>query len=491
MSEFNNPQSPKNRRLFLILAASLILLIILGAAVYGGYLLGQSSSSQISAMQTTNPEPSSSAVDLATQASTSVPTAVQVSPTVGITEPPAPTAVETATETHVVEMVEPPDMPAASETAVPTAESPTETEALPENAADELDLSTFYEVWGLINDEFDGQLPEDKELLYGAIAGSLNSLDDAYTRFIRPEIAERLRDDLDGSVSGIGAIVRPSDDGIIEIVRPLDGQPADLAGLKAGDLIIAVDGQSIAGMSFDEVLLMIRGPQGESVSLTIMREGAQEPLEFDLVRAEFEVPVVETQLFDEETRTIAYLRLSSFTRAADQEVTDALTTLLAQNPDGMILDLRDNGGGFLDQAVAIADRFLPEGIVLYERNNAGSVNETFRSQTGDIAEEIPLVLLVNAGSASASEIVAGAVKDNGRGILIGETTFGKGSVQHVHTLSDGSELRVTIARWFTPNNLSISEEGITPDIEVATPEDLGGEDDTQLQRAIDYLLEER
>ncbi|MFL7871627.1 MAG: S41 family peptidase, partial [Anaerolineales bacterium] len=233
------------------------------------------------------------------------------------------------------------------------------------------------------------------------------------------------------------------------------------------------------------------GPEGESVSLTIVREGEQEPLEFTVVRAEFEVPVVETQLFEEDLGTIAYLRLSSFTRSADEEVTNALNTLLAQNPDGLILDLRDNGGGFLDQAVAVADRFLPEGVVLYERNDEGTVDETFRSLTGDLAEEIPLVVLVNAGSASASEIVAGAVKDNGRGTLIGETTFGKGSVQHVHTLSDGSELRVTIARWFTPDNRSISEEGVTPDIEVITPDDLGGEDDAQLQRAIDYLLEGR
>ena len=508
MNQSNNQQPPSNKRLIFLAVAIFIALLLLGMAVYAGFLLGQSQPTQISAAEISVPQILPSATDTATRPPTSTPVPETATPTIDIEELITPTAVETPTETQVVEMVQPQDMPPAFETSVPTAEppaaieeapkteEPSDTEAepgneIPDNSDDELDLDTFYEVWGIINDEFDGQLPEDRDLLYGAIAGSLNSLDDDYTRFIRPEIAERLRDDLDGSVSGIGAIVRPGDDGIIEIIRPLDGQPADLAGLQAGDLIVAVDGQSVAGMTFDEVLLMIRGPEGESVSLTIVREGEQEPLEFTLVRAEFEVPIVETQLFEEDLGTIAYLRLSSFTRSADDEVTNALTTLLAQNPDGLILDLRDNGGGFLDQAVAVADRFLPEGVVLYERNDEGSVDETFRSLTGDLAEEIPLVVLVNAGSASASEIVAGAVKDNGRGTLIGETTFGKGSVQHVHTLSDGSELRVTIARWFTPDNRSISEEGVAPDIEVVTPDDLGGDDDTQLQRAIEYLLEER
>jgi carboxyl-terminal processing protease len=490
MNESKKRQSTTKKRIFYIAAIVFIFLILLSAAVYAGFLLGQSQPVEIASEITTTAEVLPSTTSSPTKILTSTPLPERETPTLAPEETLIPTAVETATETQVVEMARPQDMPAAFETSIPTAVPPTETEEAPENTEDEFELGTFYEVWDIINEEFDGQLPGDEELLYGAIAGSLNALDDSYTRFIRPEIAERLRDDLDGSVSGIGAIVRPGDDGIIEIVRPIDGQPADLAGLQAGDLIIAVDGQPVNGKNFDEVLLLIRGPEGESVDLTIVREGSQEPLEFSLVRAEFEVPVVETQLFEEDLGKIAYLRLSSFTRSADEEVTNALTALLDQDPDGLILDLRDNGGGFLDQAVAVADRFLSEGVVLYERNNEGTVNETFRSLTGDLGEEIPLVVLVNAGSASASEIVAGAVKDNGRGILIGETTFGKGSVQHVHTLTDGSELRVTIARWFTPGNRSISEEGILPDIEVATPEDLGGDNDGQLQRAIEYLLEE-
>jgi carboxyl-terminal processing protease len=219
-----------------------------------------------------------------------------------------------------------------------------------------------------------------------------------------------------------------------------------------------------------------------------MREDENEPLDFTIVRALFEVAVVEKEMLGSEEFPIAYIHLTSFTRNADTAVFDALKASLEQNPQALIFDLRDNGGGFLDQAVDVADIFLSEGVVLYERSSGG-IDKKFDSDTGDLGEKLPLVVLVNAGSASASEIVAGAIQDHGRGTLIGEPTFGKGSVQLVHTLSDGSELRVTIARWYTPNNKSISDEGITPDIEIPSPLDLGGEDDTQLQRAIKYLLE--
>ena len=441
MSQPSYPQSPiPKRRFVFVLGALLLLLLLLGTAVYLGFVLGRAETSQTAYEVTPEPGMLPASTGSITETPVSATVSVLPPPTKTAEVPPTATAVEKATEAQIVEMIKPADKPAASETLVPTAEVEPLSEDTQTFTEEELDLSTFFEVWGLIEDEFDGQLPEDKELLYGAITGSLNSLDDSYTRFIRPEIAERLRDDLDGSVSGIGAIVRPGDDGIVEIVRPLDGQPADEAGLRAGDLIIAVDGQSVGGMDFDEVLLMIRGPEGTAVSLTIVREDMQEPLEFSLVRAEFEVPIVETQVFENDSGTIAYVRLSSFTRAAEEELLDALSALLAQNPDGLILDLRDNGGGYLDQAVAVADLFLPEGVVLYERSSNGELNETFRSDDRRPGEEIPLVVLVNAGSASASEIVAGAVKDNGRGILIGEPTFGKGSVQHVHTLYDGSEL---------------------------------------------------
>lgn len=378
---------------------------------------------------------------------------------------------------------EPVTLPPVQE--APTTEAPAEELPVYTNIED-VDLAVLYEVWQLVEQQFDGQLPAEEDLLYSLIEGSLETLDDQYTRFIPPDIAARMREDMGGSVSGIGAFVRETEDGLIEIVAPISGQPAELVGLRAGDIVITVDEEAVIGKSFDETLLLIRGPEGTVVVLEIAREGEEELLSFTITRTRFEVPVTEAKLLPE---NIAYIRLLEFNQVATERLLADLDVLLAQNPAGLILDLRNNPGGFLNQSVAIADVFLPSSVVLIERNNQG-LDETFRVDDGDVGEAIPLVVLVNRASASASEIVAGALRDNGRAILIGETTFGKGSVQQVYTLSNGGELRVTIARWYTPNNVSISEAGITPDIEVEAPADIifGSDNDTQLQRAIEYLL---
>ena len=382
------------------------------------------------------------------------------------------------------------DPPTATPPPSPTPDPPAEI-SIPEiSPLDEADLSTLYEIWELVTDQYDGQLPPTNEIIESAISGSLETLGDTYTRYVPPDVARRMREDMQGSVEGIGAFVRENDDGMFEIVRPIDGQPAALAGLKPGDILIAVDGESVLGVSFDEVILMVRGPKDTTVNLTITREGEAEPLEFSVTRTRFEVPVVEAEILPAELtggEAIAYLHLTEFNRNAEDRLLAALDELLAQQPAGLILDLRDNPGGFLDQSVAVADAFLPEGVALFERNIRG-LDEVFLTDNGDIAETIPMVVLVNAGSASASEIVAGAIQDRGRAPLVGETTFGKGSVQQIYPLSDGSELRVTIARWYTPNNKTIDGQGITPDIEVESPESLGDENDTQLLRAIEFLL---
>lgn len=356
----------------------------------------------------------------------------------------------------------------------------------PEDKFTEEDLQLLWEVWQIIEAEYDGELPDDEELTYSAIQGVLKTLGDDFTRFAPPDVAERMREDLQGSFEGIGAFVRENEAGNAEIVRPMDGQPADIAGLKAGDVVTAVDGESMIGRSLDEVIALIRGPEGTEVVLTIAREGVDEPFEVAITRKRIEILTVESEMLDE---GIAYVRLTSFNRQADSELRAAIEELLAQNPQGLILDLRDNPGGYLDQSIAVSDIFLPEGIVLYDRSSTFGTDDAYRSDDGDLAEDIPLVVLINAGSASASEIVAGAIKDHGRGTLIGETTFGKGSVQQSHMLSDGSELRVTIARWYTPNNESIDGTGIEPHIEVPTPDTLGGEGDTQLERAVEFLTE--
>jgi carboxyl-terminal processing protease len=354
-----------------------------------------------------------------------------------------------------------------------------------ETQFDEDNLKLFFDVWRLVASEYDGDLPPQDDLIYAAISGSLETLGDQYTRFIPPEAAARMRQDLQGSFEGIGALIQMTEDGYLEIVRPMAQYPAAMAGIQAGDIVTKIDGVPVQSLSLDEAIARVRGPEGTIVVLTILRAQVEQPFDVEIVRARIELAIVESEML---TENIAYVHLTSFSTNASQALQEAITQLAAQNPVGLIFDLRDNPGGFLDQSVAVADIFLPEGVVLYERNISG-LNDAFNSQDGGIAEGIPLVVLVNAGSASASEIVAGAIQDRGRALLIGETTFGKGSVQQTHTLSDGSELRVTVARWYTPNDNTIDGVGIAPDIEVLpSPVELGGPNDTQLQRAIQYLL---
>ena len=349
----------------------------------------------------------------------------------------------------------------------------------------EADLQILYEAWGIVEENYDGDLPNDVSLRNAIIGYTISLLGDPNTRWVNPDVAARDREARDGSFEGIGAYVEVNDAGEFEIVRPIDGQPAERAGLRAGDIVVAVDGVPLTGKTIDESIQLVRGPRGTPVTLTIARTGVADPFDITIVRETIVIPVVESEMLD---GNIAYIRLTTFNnRNTEAQFRAALEPLLAENPVGIILDLRDNPGGFLDQVVEISDIFLPEGVILRERNNSG-FSQIFRSEDGDIAEEIPLAVLVNGGSASASEILAGAVQDTGRGIVIGEVTFGKGSVQTVRALSDGSEIRVTIARWFTPNDNSIDGVGVTPDIELPTPEDFGGDGDTQLSRAVDYIL---
>ncbi len=269
------------------------------------------------------------------------------------------------------------------------------------------------------------------------------------------------------------------------MVRPLPGHPAEAAGILAGDLILTVDDQSIIGMGLYEAVSLIRGPENSQVVLEIARPGEEDTFTVTITRARIELPVVESRMLDED---IAYIRLTEFDGNATSAVKEALETLLDDNPKGLIFDLRDNPGGLLTQSIQVADLFLAEGIVAIERDSSGNEQE-FGSYDGDLGEDIPMVVLINGGSASASEIVAGALQDRGRAPLIGETTLGKGSVQLPHNLSDGSQLRVTIARWFTPNDTSIHENGLVPDVEAPNPQDTPVEEDPQLDRAVMYLLE--
>jgi len=384
-----------------------------------------------------------------------------------------------------------PTLPASEST--PTARPPVSTRVPPRTtvtpaaSSDETAaFQVFWDAWQLLKDEYYGSLPEPQVMARAAIRGVLATLDDKNTALIDPEISKIISEDSTGSFEGIGAVVQINQDNVLEIVRLYPGQPADKAGIKAGDLVVAVDGRSIVGYSVYEAIALIRGPAGSSVKLTIMRKGEATPLELSVTRAKITIPLVQSKMLD---GNVAYVSLSNFSSPnASSELESAIQDLLAQKPKGLILDLRDNPGGLLQQSLEVADIFLDGGVIASEKDRDGN-GQTFRATPQGAAQDIPLVVLVNGGSASASEIVAGALQDRDRAKLIGETTFGKGSVQLPHQLSDGSELRVTIAHWFTPNDRQIDGKGLTPDIAVPmTQDDATAGRDPQLDRAVQYLV---
>ncbi|CAG0934961.1 carboxyl-terminal processing protease [Thermoflexales bacterium] len=345
-------------------------------------------------------------------------------------------------------------------------------------------LETFWEAYEILQREYYGDdLATGKDLEYNAIRGLIFGLEDQFTSFVSPEAARLIDEDATGSFSGIGAYVQLNQQRALQITRVFQGSPAEQAGLKAGDLIIEVDGESLVGGDLSEQVAKVRGPEGSIATFTVVREGEDKPLKVDITRATIEIKLVESKML---ANNVAYVALSKFDSSTTaRQLQAAIQDLLEQRPVGLIFDLRDNPGGFLDQSVDVADLFLNAGVVLYERTKDGT-EQVFRSDDDGLAQDIPLVVLINGGSASAAEIVAGAIQDRGRGELIGETTFGKGSVQQINRLGDGSQLRVTIARWFTPDNRGIHGEGIEPDLTVERGDD--PQVDPQLDRAVEYLL---
>ncbi len=353
----------------------------------------------------------------------------------------------------------------------------------PTVVSSELDYQMMQEVLTLLKKQYYGEIPDSKTLTYGAIRGLLTTLNDPNTSFIDPQVSAILNEDASGTFEGIGAMVNMRQDGYLEIVSLIPGQPAEAAGVLPGDIILAVGDKSLVGLGLYEAISYIRGPAGTEAVLKIARADEEEPIIITVVRARIEVPLVESKMLE---NNIAYIRLTDFGANATDSVNRALKELLAQKPKGVIFDLRSNPGGWLDQAVRVSDIFLNKGLVAIERDSEGN-ERRFYSYDGDPGEDIPLVVLVNAGSASASEIVAGALQDRKRAVLIGTKTFGKGSVQRPNDLPDGSQLRVTIAHWFTPNNRSIHGNGLDPDIPVQFPKDTPAGEDPQLQRAIEYF----
>jgi carboxyl-terminal processing protease len=375
--------------------------------------------------------------------------------------------------------------PEATDQPQPSAEPTIQpTIAPPPASSGDTTFDLFWEAWALIERDYYGELPSEEEMTYGAIRGAINTLGDPFTGFIEPTVAEINREDHSGSFEGIGAYVTMNE-GRLTIVSTFKDQPAEQAGLRRDDIVLKVDDTTIENMSIYEAIVLIRGPAGTDVHLTVVRQGL-EPFEVTITRAQIEIPVVESEMRDD---GIAYVSLFDFSSDASAKLGSAIEELLVQDPKGLILDLRGNPGGWLNEAVLTTGLFLPQDELVLTERYKNAAPQTHLTPNEPIAPDIPMVVLVDGGSASASEIVAGALQDYGRAVLIGEKTFGKGSVQWPQELSNGAELRVTVAHFFTPKDRAIHGEGLEPDIAVElTAEDVEADRDPQLDRAVEYLL---
>jgi carboxyl-terminal processing protease len=326
-------------------------------------------------------------------------------------------------------------------------------------------FGVFWEAWDILQRDFYGEKPATESRTYGAISGLVESYGDPFTYFVEPEPRQREKEDLSGEFGGIGAWVSQDEDGTIRL-QPMADLPAARAGVRDRDILRAVDGTPISPeMSTDDAVSLIRGPVGEPVLLTILREESGETLDIEVIRERIETPTVEWRMLEEAPET-GYVTIHLFGERTPTELDRALADLRGQGASQLVLDLRHNPGGLLDGAVAVASRFLNDGVVLFERKSDGT-EETYHVSNAERVSDWPMVVLVDGATASAAEIVAGALQDRTRASLVGEKTFGKGSVQLVHDLSDGSSIHVTVAHWLTPNGHEINGVGLTPDLEVA------------------------
>ena len=346
-------------------------------------------------------------------------------------------------------------------------------------------LGVFWEVWERLEEHFYGELPSSQERTYGAIHGALELLDDPYTVFVEPQPRELERDRMRGAFGGIGVELRRDAEGRVELA-PYPDSPAGRAGVRDGDVLLAVDGQEVtAETTIDDTRAWLHGEAGTAVTLTLSRPPTP-PFELTVVREEIQVPSVVWRVLDD-APDVGYLHVETFTERTGKEVTAALGELQARAVSGLVLDLRGNSGGLIDQAVTTASQFLDDGVVLIELSRDAQ-ERPMPVLDGGVATGIPLAVLVDGSTASAAEIVAGALQDYGRAALVGEPTFGKGAVQLIYDLSDGSSLHVTSAIWLTPNRHQIEGQGLSPDIVIPGGD---GPQDEQLNRAVAYLQSQR
>ena len=346
-------------------------------------------------------------------------------------------------------------------------------------------FASFWQAWNLVHQNYVDQPVDNTKLVQGAITGMMNALGDPHSGYSTPLETTDLNNSLSGAFDGIGAYV-DTRGAYLTITDTIPGYPAAQAGLQSGDQIIAVNGQDVTGIDPDIVrLTKVMGPAGTSVQLTVQRTGVDKPLEFTITRAHIVIPFVTSKMLGNK---IGYIQITQFGDTAASDFHSQLSQLMAQNPAGLVLDLRNNPGGYLNAAVAIASEFIDHGVITSEKNSNGTITP-YNATTGGLATSIPLVVLVNGNSASASEILSGAIQDDGRGKLVGELTYGKGSVQEYFPLSDGGLARITVAKWLTPSGRAIDKIGLTPDQVVPiTQADVNAGLDPQLDAAVQLLL---
>lgn len=357
-------------------------------------------------------------------------------------------------------------------------------------ASEQVDMTAFWKVWNALEENYvsasSTENISDEDKMYGAIAGLVDSLGDPYTMFFTPEEKEEFDETLTGTFSGVGMEVDVRDD-VLTVVAPLKGSPSEKAGIMSGDRIIEIDGKTTQKMSSDEAVTLIRGPKGSVVTLRVVRKDETTPREIKITRDTIVVPTIET----EQIGDVFVIRLYSFGANATNEFRQALRSFVSSNKKKLVLDLRGNPGGYLDAAVDISSWFLPAGkTVVSEDFGEGEDPKVFRSKGYNVfGSDLKMAVLIDGGSASASEIVAGALREHGVATLVGQQSFGKGSVQELIDITPTTALKVTIARWLTPNGTSISEGGLTPDHVVEFDAELYREkkEDNQLQKAIELL----
>lgn len=353
-----------------------------------------------------------------------------------------------------------------------------------DKGGEDVDFGIFWEVWDALEKQYvDSEKVSEKKLFYGALKGMVASVGDPYTIFMDPKVSKGFDDDLAGTFEGIGAEIGIKND-ILTIIAPLPDMPAEKAGLKAGDQVFFIDDASTLDMSVDEAVNRIRGEKGTEVKLSVFREGFDDLRDFSITRGKIVVKSVTTKTLDND---IYYLRITNFNNDTEELFNRSVREILEGDYQGLIVDLRNNPGGYLDTAIEMASEWVEQGIIVTEKYSDDNKTEHLARGRARLSG-FETVVLVNQGSASASEIVAGALQDYRQARVLGQQTFGKGSVQTLNKFGDGSSLKITVAKWLTPNNRSINDEGIMPDLLVdLTLEDYNNNEDPQLDAAKEVL----